>query len=151
VIRAADSNFDGSKSLDEEGMKKLFRQFPFPSGIPSHVAPETPGSIHEGGELGYVFSHAYGAALDNPDLIVACAVGEGEEETGPLGTTWHSNKLMSLIMNSAVLPILYLNGYKIPNPTVLVRISRAEIRLPVYMLAVDEKSWIVRETARLVL
>lgn len=131
-------------------MKKLFRQFSFPSGIPSHVAPETPGSIHEGGELGYAFSHAYGAALDNPDLIVACVVGDGEAETGPLAATWHSNKFLSLIMDGTVLPILHLNGYKIPNPTVLVRISRAEIRLPVYMLAVDEESWIARETARLV-
>jgi xylulose-5-phosphate/fructose-6-phosphate phosphoketolase len=132
-------------------MKKLFRQFSFPNGIPSHVAPETPGSIHEGGELGYVLSHAYGAALDNPDLIVACVVGDGEAETGPLATTWHSNKFLSLIMDGAVLPILHLNGYKIPNPIVLARISRAEIRLPVYMLAVDEESWIVRENARLVL
>lgn len=132
-------------------MKKLFRQFSFPSGIPSHVAPETPGSIHEGGDLGYALSHAYGAALDNPDLIVACVVGDGEAETGPLATTWHSNKFLSLIMDGAVLPILHLNSYKIPNPTVLARISRAEIRLPVYMLAVDEESWIVRETARLVL
>ena len=132
-------------------MKKLFRQFSFPAGIPSHVAPETPGSICEGGELGYARSHAYGAALDNPDLIVVCVVGDGEAETGPLATTWHSNKFLSLIMDGAVLPILHLNGYKIPNPTVLARISRAEIRLPVYMLAVDKESWIVRETARLVL
>lgn len=132
-------------------MKKLFRQFSFPSGIPSHVAPETPGSICEGGELGYVFSHAYGAALDNPDLIVACIVGDGEAETGPLATTWHSNKFLSLIMDGAVLPILHLNGYRIPNPTVLARISRAEIRLPVYMLAVDEESWIVRETGPLII
>jgi xylulose-5-phosphate/fructose-6-phosphate phosphoketolase len=131
-------------------MKKLFRQFSFPSGIPSHVALETPGSIHEGGELGYARSHAYGAALDNPDLIVACVVGDGGAETGPLATTWHSNKFLSLIMDGAVLPILHLNGYKIPNPTVLARISRAEIRLPVYMLAMDEESWIVREIARLV-
>ena len=132
-------------------MKKLFRQFSFPSGIPSHVAPETPGSIHEGEELGYALSHAYGAALDNPDLIVACVVGDGEAETGSPVTTWHSNKFLSLIMDGVVLPILHLNGYKIPNPTVLVRISQAEIRLPVYMLAVEEESWIVRETARLVL
>ena len=132
-------------------MKKLFRQFSFPGGIPSHVAPETPGSIHEGGDLGYALSYAYGAALDNPDLIVACVVGDGEAETEPLAATWHSNRFLSLIMDGAVLPILHLNGYKIPNPTVLARISRAEIRLPVYMLAVDEESWIVRETARLVL
>jgi xylulose-5-phosphate/fructose-6-phosphate phosphoketolase len=132
-------------------MKKLFRQFSFPSGIPNHVAPETPGSIHEGGELGYALSHAYGAALDNPDLIVACMVGDGEAETGPLATTWHSNKFLSLIMDGAVLPILHLNGYRIPNHTVLARISRAEIRLPVYILAVEEEFWIVRETARLVL
>jgi xylulose-5-phosphate/fructose-6-phosphate phosphoketolase len=132
-------------------MKKLFRQFSFPSGIPSHVAPETPGSIHEGGELGYALSHAYGAALDNPDLIVACIVGDGEAETGPLATAWHSNKFLKPVTDGAVLPILHLNGYKIANPTVLARISRAEIRLPVYVLAVDEESWIVRETARLVL
>lgn len=131
-------------------MKKLFRQFSFPSGIPSHVAPETPGSIHEGGEFGYALSHAYGAALDNPDLIVACVAGDGEAETEPLATPWHPNKFLSLIMDGAVLPILHLNGYKIPNPTVLARISRAEIPLPVYMLAVDEESWIVLETARLV-
>lgn len=132
-------------------MKKLFRQFLFLGGIPSHVALETPGSIHEGGELSYGISHAYGVALDNPDLIVGCVVGDGEAETGPLATTWHSHKFLSLIMDDAVLPILHLNGYKILSPTLVARISRAELRLPVYVLAVDEEFWIVRETARLVL
>ncbi|HEY5682180.1 MAG TPA: phosphoketolase family protein [Sulfuricaulis sp.] len=110
-----------------EGMKKLFRQFSFPGGIPSHVAPETPGSIHEGGELGYAISHAFGAAFDNPDLIVACVVGDGEAETGPLATAWHSNKFLNPIHDGAVLPILHLNGYKIANPTILARISRDEL------------------------
>jgi len=114
-------------SQDEEGMKELFRQFSFPGGIPSHVAPETPGSIHEGGELGYSISHAYGAAFDNPDLIVACVVGDGESETGPLATAWHSNKFLNPIRDGAVLPILHLNGYKIANPTVLARISHEEL------------------------
>lgn len=114
-------------SQDEEGMKELFRQFSFPGGIPSHVAPETPGSIHEGGELGYSISHAYGAAFDNPDLIVACVVGDGEAETGPLATAWHSNKFLNPIRDGAVLPILHLNGYKIANPTVLARISHEEL------------------------
>ena len=104
-------------SQDEEGMKRLFTQFSFPGGIPSHVAPETPGSIHEGGELGYALSHAYGAAFDNPDLIVACVVGDGEAETGPLATSWHSNKFLNPVHDGAVLPILHLNGYKIANPT----------------------------------
>ena len=104
-------------SPDEEGMKRLFTQFSFPGGIPSHVAPETPGSIHEGGELGYAVSHAYGAAFDNPDLIVACVVGDGEAETGPLATSWHSNKFLNPATDGAVLPILHLNGYKIANPT----------------------------------
>jgi xylulose-5-phosphate/fructose-6-phosphate phosphoketolase len=112
---------------DEEGMKQLFKQFSFPGGIPSHVAPETPGSIHEGGELGYAVSHAYGAAFDNPDLIVACVVGDGEAETGPLATSWHSNKFVNPITDGAVLPILHLNGYKIANPTVLARISHQEL------------------------
>jgi xylulose-5-phosphate/fructose-6-phosphate phosphoketolase len=112
---------------DEEGMKRLFTQFSFPGGIPSHVAPETPGSIHEGGELGYSLSHAYGAAFDNPDLIVACVVGDGEAETGPLATSWHSNKLLSPTTDGAVLPILHLNGYKIANPCVLARISHDEL------------------------
>ena len=114
-------------SRDEEGMKKLFKQFSFPGGIPSHVAPETPGSIHEGGELGYALSHAYGAAFDNPDLIVACVVGDGEAETGPLATSWHSNKFLNPVTDGAVLPILHLNGYKIANPTLLARISHEEV------------------------
>jgi xylulose-5-phosphate/fructose-6-phosphate phosphoketolase len=112
---------------DTEGMRKLFRQFSFPGGIPSHAAPETPGSIHEGGELGYSISHAFGAAFDNPDLIVACVVGDGEAETGPLATAWHSNKFLNPIRDGAVLPILHLNGYKIANPTVLARISHKEL------------------------
>jgi xylulose-5-phosphate/fructose-6-phosphate phosphoketolase len=114
-------------SQDAEGMKKLFKQFSFPGGIPSHVAPETPGSIHEGGELGYALSHAYGAAFDNPDLIVACVVGDGEAETGPLATSWHSNKFLNPVRDGAVLPILHLNGYKIANPTVLARLKREEL------------------------
>ena len=112
---------------DEAGMKRLFKQFSFPGGIPSHVAPETPGSIHEGGELGYAVSHAYGAAFDNPNLIVACVVGDGEAETGPLATSWHSNKFLNPATDGAVLPILHLNGYKIANPTVLARISHDEL------------------------
>ncbi len=112
---------------DEEGIKKLFTQFSFPGGIPSHVAPETPGSIHEGGELGYSLSHAYGAAFDNPDLIVTCIVGDGESETGPLATSWHSNKFLNPVIDGAVLPILHLNGYKIAGPTVLGRISHEEL------------------------
>lgn len=114
-------------SSDEAGMKQLFKQFSFPGGIPSHVAPETPGSIHEGGELGYALSHAFGAAFDNPDLIVACVVGDGEAETGPLATAWHSNKFLNPATDGAVLPILHLNGYKIANPTVLARISHEEL------------------------
>ncbi len=114
-------------SMDEKGMKKLFKQFSFPGGIPSHVAAETPGSINEGGELGYSMSHAAGAAFDNPDLIVACVVGDGEAETGPLAAAWHSNKFLNPVRDGAVLPILHLNGYKIANPTVLARISRAEL------------------------
>ncbi len=112
---------------DEAGMKRLFTQFSFPGGIPSHVAPETPGSIHEGGELGYALSHAYGAAFDNPDLIVACVVGDGEAETGPLATGWHGNKFLNPVRDGCVLPILHLNGYKIANPTVLARISHEEL------------------------
>ena len=112
---------------DAEGMAKLFRQFSFPGGIPSHVAPETPGSIHEGGELGYALSHAYGAVLDNPDLLVCCIVGDGEAETGPLATSWHSNKFVDPVNDGAVLPILHLNGYKIANPTVLARIGDHEL------------------------
>src|SRR5689334_22985350 len=114
-------------SRDEEGMDRLFTQFSFPGGIPSHVAPETPGSIHEGGELGYSLSHAYGAALDNPDLLVCCVVGDGEAETGPLATSWHSNKFLDPAQDGAVLPILHLNGYKIANPTVLARIPHEEL------------------------
>src|SRR5262245_11316550 len=113
-------------SPDKEGMKRLFTQFSFPGGIPSHVAPETPGSIHEGGELGYSLSHAYGAAFDNAGLIVACIVGDGEAETGPLATSWHSNKFLNPGRDGAVLPILHLNGYKIANPTLLARISPDE-------------------------
>jgi xylulose-5-phosphate/fructose-6-phosphate phosphoketolase len=114
-------------AADAEGMKRLFTQFSFPGGIPSHVAPETPGSVHEGGELGYALSHAYGAAFDNPDLLVACVVGDGEAETGPLATSWHSNKWLNPVHDGAVLPILHLNGYKIANPTVLARISHEEL------------------------
>jgi xylulose-5-phosphate/fructose-6-phosphate phosphoketolase len=114
-------------SQDDAGMKRLFTQFSFPGGIPSHVAPETPGSIHEGGELGYALAHAYGAAFDNPDLLVACVVGDGEAETGPLAASWHSNKFLNPVHDGAVLPILHLNGYKIANPTVLARISRTEL------------------------
>jgi xylulose-5-phosphate/fructose-6-phosphate phosphoketolase len=113
--------------LDEDGLRELFRQFSFPGGIPSHVAPETPGSIHEGGELGYALAHAYGAAFDNPDLLVACVVGDGEAETGPLATSWHSNKFLNPKTDGAVLPILHLNGYKIANPTVLARIPEEEL------------------------
>ncbi|MFP5346494.1 MAG: phosphoketolase [Actinomycetes bacterium] len=112
---------------DADGMKRLFTQFSFPGGIPSHVAPETPGSIHEGGELGYSISHAYGAAFDNPDLTVACIIGDGEAETGPLATSWHSNKWLDPVRDGAVLPILHLNGYKIANPTVLARIPEEEL------------------------
>ena len=115
-------------SEDIEGMKKLFKQFSFPCGISSHVAPETPGSIHEGGELGYSLAHAFGAVLDNPDLIVACVIGDGEAETGPLATSWHSHKFLNPITDGAVLPILHLNGYKISNPTVLSRISNRELQ-----------------------
>jgi len=114
-------------SQDEEGLQKLFQQFSFPGGIPSHVAPETPGSIHEGGELGYSLSHAFGAVFDNPDLLVACVVGDGEAETGPLATAWHSNKFLNAVNDGAVLPILHLNGYKIANPTILARIPRSEL------------------------
>jgi xylulose-5-phosphate/fructose-6-phosphate phosphoketolase len=116
-----------SITQDENGMQKLFKQFSFPGGIPSHVAPETPGSIHEGGELGYSLAHAYGAAFDNPSLIVACVVGDGEAETGPLTASWHSNKFLNPVTDGAVLPILHLNGYKIANPTVLARIPETEL------------------------
>jgi len=121
------SEFYPDISQDEQGLKKLFTQFSFPGGIPSHVAPETPGSINEGGELGYSLSHAYGAAFDNPDLLVACVVGDGEAETGPLATSWHSNKFLNPVHDGAVLPILHLNGYKISGPTILARIPRDEL------------------------
>src|ERR687890_443159 len=113
--------------LDEDGLRRLFRQFSFPGGIPSHVAPETPGSIHEGGELGYALVHAYGAAFDNPGLVVAAVVGDGEAETGPLAASWHSNKFVDPRRDGAVLPILHLNGYKIANPTVFARIPREDL------------------------
>lgn len=114
-------------SQDADGMRKLFKQFSFPGGVPSHVGPETPGSIHEGGELGYALFHAFGAAFDNPDLIVACVVGDGEAETGPLAAAWHSNKFLNPAQDGAVLPILHLNGYKIANPTILARIGKEEL------------------------
>ena len=112
---------------DKEGMQKLFKRFSFPGGIPSHVAPETPGSIHEGGELGYSLAHAFGAVADNPDLIAACVVGDGEAETGPLATSWHGNKFVNPITDGAVLPILHLNGFKIANPTIFSRMSHEEV------------------------
>jgi xylulose-5-phosphate/fructose-6-phosphate phosphoketolase len=121
------SEFYSHIQENEEGLRRLFRQFSFPGGIPSHVAPETPGSIHEGGELGYSLAHAFGAAFDNPDLLVTCVVGDGEAETGPLATSWHANKFLHPQRDGAVLPILHLNGYKIANPTVLARISEAEL------------------------
>src|ERR1700728_3193992 len=116
-----------SITQDAEGMRRLFRQVSLPGGIPSHAAPETPGSIHEGGELGYSLSHSFGAVFDNPDLIVACVVGDGEAETGPLATSWHGNKFLNPATDGAVLPILHLNGYKIANPTVLARIPATEL------------------------
>ncbi len=121
------SEFYPNITQDVEGLKKLFKQFSFPGGIPSHVAPETPGSIHEGGELGYALVHAYGAVFDNPDLIAACVIGDGEAETGPLAASWHSNKFLNPARDGAVLPILHLNGYKIANPTVLARLSKEEL------------------------
>ena len=121
---------------DVAGLKRLFKQFSFPGGIPSHAAPETPGSIHEGGELGYSLSHAFGAVFDNPDLIVGCVVGDGEAETGPLATSWHSNKFLDPVHDGAVLPILHLNGYKIANPTVLARIGREELEHAVARLRI---------------
>ena len=121
------SEFYPHITQDEAGLQKLFTQFSFPGGIPSHVAPETPGSIHEGGELGYSLSHAFGAAFDNPKLIVACVIGDGEAETGPLATGWHSNKFLNAAQDGVVLPILHLNGYKIANPTILARITREEL------------------------
>ena len=121
------SEYYPNVSQDEQGMKTLFKQFSFPGGIPSHVAPETPGSIHEGGELGYALSHAFGAAFDNPDLLVTCVVGDGEAETGPMAASWHSNKFLNPANDGAVLPILHLNGYKIANPTLLSRIPHEEL------------------------
>lgn len=121
------SEFYPDITQDTEGMQKLFKQFSFPGGIPSHVAPETPGSIHEGGELGYVLAHAYGAVLDNPDLIACCVIGDGEAETGPLAASWHSNKFLNPVTDGAVLPILHLNGYKIANPSFLARIPKEEL------------------------
>src|SRR5712675_488437 len=118
------SEFYPSIGQNVEGLRRLFKQFSFPGGIPSHAAPETPGSINEGGELGYSLNHAYGAAFDNPDLIVACVIGDGEAETGALATSWHSNKFLDPATGGAVLPILHLNGYKIANPTILARIPR---------------------------
>src|SRR5688572_1073723 len=121
------SDREPSVPRNAAGMAKLFRQFSFPGGIPSHVAPEVPGSIHEGGELGYSLAHAYGAAFDNPGLIVACVIGDGEAETGALAASWHSNKFLNPRSDGAVLPILHLNGYKIANPTVLARIPHEEL------------------------
>ncbi len=121
------SEFFPNITEDAEGMKRLFKQFSFPGGIPSHAASQTPGSINEGGELGYSLLHAYGAVFDNPDLIAACVVGDGEAETGALATSWHSNKFLNPVRDGAVLPILHLNGYKIAGPTVLARIPRHEL------------------------
>ena len=121
------SEFYTSIPQNEEGLKRLFRQFSFPGGIPSHVAPETPGSIHEGGELGYALAHGYGAVFDNPDLLACCVVGDGEAETGPMATSWHSNKFLNPVRDGAVLPILHLNGYKIANPTVYGRLTNKEL------------------------
>ena len=123
------SEFYPNISQDERGLKRLFTQFSFPGGIPSHVAAETPGSINEGGELGYSLMHAYGAAFDNPDLLVACVVGDGEAETGALATSWHSNKFLNPVHDGAVLPILHLNGYKIASPTILARINQEELEM----------------------
>ena len=141
-------------SQDAEGMHGLFRQFSFPGGIPSHAAPETPGSIHEGGELGYALAHAVGAAFDNPDLLVACVIGDGEAETGPLATSWHGNKFLDPVRDGAVLPILHLNGWKIANPTVLARIPEDELRAmlegngwAVHMVSGDDPDTVHRELA----
>jgi xylulose-5-phosphate/fructose-6-phosphate phosphoketolase len=143
-----------SITQDADGMRRLFRQFSFPGGIPSHVAPETPGSIHEGGELGYALSHAYGAAFDNPGLIVACVIGDGEAETGPLAASWHANKWVDPRRDGAVLPILHLNGYKIANPTVMARIPEDELRSmlegfghTVYIVAGDDPTDVHRQMA----
>ena len=138
------SRFYPEITEDEAGLKKLFKQFSFPGGVSSHVAPETPGSIHEGGELGYSLAHAAGAVLDNKDLIVACIVGDGEAETGPLATSWHSNKFVNPVKDGAVLPILHLNGYKISNPTIFSRISEEELvnkykeQLKIYEKALEQ-------------
>ena len=121
------SEFYPNIAPDETGLKMLFKQFSFPGGIPSHVAPETPGSIHEGGELGYSLSHAFGAVFDNPGLVVACVICDGEAESGPLATSWHGNKFLDPVHDGVVLPILHLNGYKIANPTILARIGREEL------------------------
>src|SRR5580700_5294507 len=126
-LEGAYSEIYTDKCEDEEGMREFFKQFSFPGGIGSHCTPETPGSIHEGGELGYSVSHAFGAAFDNPDLLVAVVAGDGESETGPLATSWHSNKFLNPIRDGAVLPILHLNGYKIANPTLLARITPEEL------------------------
>jgi xylulose-5-phosphate/fructose-6-phosphate phosphoketolase len=126
-LEGAYSEIYSNKSEDEEGMREFFKEFSFPGGIGSHCTPETPGSIHEGGELGYSISHAFGAAFDNPDLLVTVVVGDGESETGPLATSWHSNKFLNPVRDGAVLPVLHLNGYKINNPTILARISHAEL------------------------
>src|SRR4249919_435986 len=126
-LEGAYSEIYSEVSEDADGMRRLFKQFSFPGGIGSHCTPETPGSIHEGGELGYVLSHACGAAFDNPDLIVAAVVGDGEAETGPLATSWHISKFLSPVRDGAVLPILHLNGYKINNPTLLARITHEEL------------------------
>src|SRR5574340_301776 len=121
------SEFYPSHPQSVEGMQRLFKQFPFPGGIPSHVAPETPGSIHEGGELGYSLAHAYGAVFDHPDLLAVCVIGDGEAETGPLAGSWHGNKFLNPVRDGAVLPILHLNGYKIAGPTVLARMPPDEL------------------------
>ena len=126
--RGPTARYTATSARTRRGCGELFRQFSFPGGIPSHVAPETPGSIHEGGELGYSLFHAYGAAFDNPDLLRCCVIGDGEAETGPLAASWHSNKFVNPARDGAVLPILHLNGYKIANPTVLARIGEDELR-----------------------
>ena len=126
---------------DKEGMQKLFKRFSFPGGIPSHVAPETPGSIHEGGELGYSLAHAFGAVADSPDLIAACVVGDGEAETGPLATSWHGNKFVNPITDGAVLPILHLNGFKIANPTIFSRMSHERWSASSVAAAGSRTSW----------
>ena len=125
--KAATPSASRTSPQDAEGMQRLFKQFSFPGGIPSHAAPETPGSIHEGGELGYSLLHAYGAVFDNPDLLACCVIGDGEAETGALATSWHSNKFLNPVRDGAVIPILHLNGYKIAGPTVLARIGREEL------------------------